>query len=208
MGQAGSPVGEVRLNDCRVPADALLGKQEGNGFAAAMTTLTKQRIHLAALCVGPALRALSEAVNHAVHRHQFGQRVADLQLVQAMIADSRTEIYAAAAWCSTRRDATIRARTYACSLDVQILRLRDVRASHRPCSPDPRGAGYLAGTPVERLYRDARLFRLYEGTSQIHQITIAKLATRELAAQATTPTTGMPAKPEADHGVPALQPSS
>jgi len=209
MGQAGSPVGEVRLNDCRVPADALLGKQEGNGFAAAMTTLTKQRIHLAALCVGPALRALSEAVNHAVHRHQFGQRVADLQLVQAMIADSRTEIYAARSMvldAARRHDQgeDVRMQASMCKYFASEMCGRVTDRAVQILG----GAGYLAGTPVERLYRDARLFRLYEGTSQIHQITIAKLATRELAAQATTPTTGMPAKPEADHGVPALQPSS
>jgi acyl-CoA dehydrogenase len=185
MGQAGSPVGEVRLTDCRVPADALLGGLEGSGFSAAMTTLTKQRIHLAALCVGPALRALTEAVRHAVQRRQFGQRIADFQLVQGMVADSRTDIYAAR---SMVLDA---ARLHDQGEDVRMQASMCKYFASEMCGRVTDravqilgGHGYLTGSTVERLYRDVRLFRLYEGTSQIHQVTIAKLATRELSAAA------------------------
>ena len=97
MGQAGSPVSEVHFQDCRVPATNLIGGIEGQGFRTAMKVLNKQRIHLAALCTGPAIRMLDEALRFVSGRKQFGQPLADFQLVQAMIADCQTEIHAARA---------------------------------------------------------------------------------------------------------------
>jgi acyl-CoA dehydrogenase len=182
MGQAGSAVGEVRLDNCRVPAGALLGGEEGRGFTAAMTTLNKQRIHLAALCVGPAIRVLTEAVEHAVTRRQFDQRVGDFQLVQGMIADSRTDIHAARSMvvdAARRRDTGEDVRMIA-SMCKYFASEMCGRVADRAVQI-LGGAGYLRGSAVERFYRDVRLFRIYEGTSQIHQVTIAKLAIAELA---------------------------
>jgi alkylation response protein AidB-like acyl-CoA dehydrogenase len=95
MGQAGSPVSDVLFENCRVPATNLIGGREGVGFQTVMKVLNKQRLHLAALCTGPAIRMLDLAMAHTQQRVQFGQPVANFQLVQAMIADSQTEIYAA-----------------------------------------------------------------------------------------------------------------
>ena len=95
MGQAGSPVSDVHFQDCRVPADQIIGGREGQGFKTVMKVLNKQRLHLAALCTGPAIRMLDLALAHVRQREQFGQPVANFQLVQAMLADSRTEIFAA-----------------------------------------------------------------------------------------------------------------
>ncbi|GAA1249039.1 acyl-CoA dehydrogenase family protein [Prauserella halophila] len=183
MGQAGSPVGEVHLDDCRVPTDALLGGSEGTGFEAAMTTLTKQRIHLAAHCVGAATRILGEAVDHAAVREQFDRKLADFQLVQGMIADSRTEIYAA------RNMVLDAARRRDRGEDVRMESSMSKYFASEMCSRVADravqilgGSGYLRETPVERFYRDVRLFRIYEGTSQIHQVTIAKLTLREAEA--------------------------
>ena len=95
MGQAGSPVGDVYFEACRVPAANLIGGVEGQGFRTAMKVLNKQRIHLAALCTGPAIRMLDEAVAYTSTREQFGKPVAEFQLVQALIAECQTEIFAA-----------------------------------------------------------------------------------------------------------------
>src|SRR5690606_28659462 len=95
MGQAGSPVSEVYFDNCRVPAANLIGGQEGRGFKTAMKVLNKQRIHLAALCIGPAIRMLNDAMAFVAGRKQFGQPLMNFQLVQAMIADCQTEIQAA-----------------------------------------------------------------------------------------------------------------
>nr|MBF0685956.1 acyl-CoA dehydrogenase family protein [Pseudomonas sp.] len=95
MGQAGSPVSEVYFDECRVPVANLIGGVEGMGFRTAMKVLNKQRIHLAALCIGPAIRMLNEALKFVGERKQFGRSLMDFQLVQAMIADCQTEIQAA-----------------------------------------------------------------------------------------------------------------
>jgi len=175
LGQHGSPVGEVRLDACWVPDDAVLGGEPGEGFRSAMRALNKQRINLAALCVGPALRLLDEAVAHARARRQFGQPIGDFQLVQAMLADSATEIAAARALVletARRRDAGEDV-----TKDVSMCKLFASETCGRVADRAVQllgGAGYLEGHPIVRLYRDVRLFRLYEGTSQIHQLNIAK----------------------------------
>jgi len=180
MGQEGSPVSEVHFNDCRVPAEHLIGGQEGVGFRTAMKVLNKQRIHLAALCTGPAIRMLDEAIQFVTERRQFGQALADFQLIQAMIADCQTEIHAARALIlETARqrdrgeDVTLTASMCKYFASEMCGRVAD------RCVQMFGGYGYIADYGIEHFYRDVRLFRLYEGTSQIHQLNIAK---RTLAA--------------------------
>lgn len=175
MGQAGSPVSEVHFQDCRVPAANLIGGVEGQGFRTAMKVLNKQRIHLAALCTGPAIRMLDEALRFVSGRKQFGQPLADFQLVQAMIADCQTEIHAARALIlETARqrdrgeDVTMQASICKYFASEMCGRVAD------RCVQMFGGYGYIADFGIERFYRDVRLFRLYEGTSQIHQLNIAR----------------------------------
>jgi len=175
MGQAGSPVSEVYFDNCRVPAANLIGGQEGRGFKTAMKVLNKQRIHLAALCIGPAIRMLNDAMAFVAGRKQFGQPLMNFQLVQAMIADCQTEIQAARALVlqtARQRDAggdvTMNASICKYFSSEMCGRVAD------RCVQMLGGYGYIADHGMERFYRDVRLFRLYEGTSQIHQLTIAK----------------------------------
>ena len=177
MGQAGSPVSEVHFDNCRVRADQIVGgaHNTGNGFKTAMKVLNKQRIHLAALCTGPAIRMLDEAVAHTCQRRQFGQPVAGFQLVQALIADCQTDIHAARALVLE----TARARdagedvTLQASISKYFASEMCGRVADR-CVQMLGGSGFIRGNAIERFYRDVRLFRLYEGTSQIHQLNIAK----------------------------------
>ena len=180
MGQAGSPVSEVYFNDCRVAAASLIGGREGVGFKTVMKVLNKQRVHLAALSTGPAMRMLAEAIGHATKRVQFGQPVANFQLVQAMIADSQTEIYAARSMileCARKRD-----HGEDIALEASMCKYYATEMCGRVadrCVQIFGGTGYVADYgAIERWYRDVRLFRLYEGTSQIHQLNIAKLTLR------------------------------
>ena len=176
MGQAGSPVGEVRFDGVRVPARNLIGGVEGQGFRTAMKVLNKQRIHLAALCTGPAIRMLDLAMDHAEQRHQSGQAIIDFQLVAAMLADCQTEIEAARALILQTARARDDGRDIA--LEASICKYFASEACGRVadrCVQVFGGAGYVAdNAPIERYYRDVRLFRLYEGTSQIHQLNIVK----------------------------------
>ncbi|MDD2058640.1 acyl-CoA dehydrogenase family protein [Pseudomonas sp. GD03860] len=176
MGQAGSPVGEVHFNECRVPAANLIGGVEGNGFKTVMKTLNKQRIHLAALSTGPAMRMLEMAVAHTTTRAQFGQPVANFQLVQALIADCQTEIFAARSMIL--ETARKRDRGEDVVLEASMCKYFATEMCGRVadrCVQMFGGAGYVADhSQIERWYRDVRLFRLYEGTSQIHQLNIAK----------------------------------
>ncbi|MGX9936343.1 acyl-CoA dehydrogenase family protein [Advenella kashmirensis] len=176
MGQAGSPVSEVHFDNCRVPASNLIGGMEGMGFKTAMKVLNKQRIHLAALCIGPAIRMLDEAMKFVGNRSQFGQPLMNFQLIQAMIADCKTDIETAKALVlqtarerDEGKDVTMNASIckYFCS--EMCGRVAD------RCVQMFGGYGYIADFGIERFYRDIRLFRLYEGTSQIHQLNIARL---------------------------------
>lgn len=176
MGQSGSPVSEVTFENCRVPAANLIGGIEGQGFRTAMKVLNKQRLHLAALCTGPAIRMLDEAVTYAMQRKQFGQAVADFQLVQAMIADCQTDIYAARSMILE----TARKRDLGedVALEASMCKYFASEMCGRVADKAVQilgGRGYVADNPIERFYRDVRLFRLYEGTSQIHQLNIAKI---------------------------------
>lgn len=184
MGQSGSPVSEVYFEHCRLPAANLLGGVEGQGFRTAMKVLNKQRLHLAALCTGPAIRMLNEAIGHTLERRQFGQRLAEFQLVQAMIADSETEISAARALIleTARKRDLGEDVSKAASMCKYFASEMCGRVADRAVQLFG-GSGYVANySCIERFYRDIRLFRLYEGTSQIHQLNIAKQVLREAQA--------------------------
>jgi acyl-CoA dehydrogenase len=175
MGQEGSPVSEVHFDNCRVPAANLVGGKEGTGFRTAMKVLNKQRLHLAALCIGPAIRMLEDALRFVNERSQFGQKLAEFQLIQALIADCQTEIHAARALvletCRKRDsgdDVTMEASICKYFASEMCGRVAD------RCVQMLGGYGYIADHAMERFYRDVRLFRLYEGTSQIHQLNIAR----------------------------------
>lgn len=175
MGQAGSPVSEVHLDNCRVPLENLLGGVEGQGFKITMKVLNKQRVHLAALCIGPAIRMLEDIVTHTATRRQFGQPIGSFQLVQAMIADCQTEIHAARALVldtARKRDEGLDV-TMEASICKYFASEMCGRVADR-CVQMLGGYGFIANNSIERFYRDVRLFRLYEGTSQIHQINIAR----------------------------------
>jgi acyl-CoA dehydrogenase len=175
MGQAGSLTCDVVFDNCRVPADALLGGEEGNGFRTAMRVLDKGRLHISALCVGIAERLLGDAVRYAAERKQFGKPIADFQLVQAMIADSQTDLYAARTMvmdAAAKRDrgenTTLEAACCKLFASEMVGRVADRAVQIHG------GAGYISEYAVERFYRDVRLFRIYEGTSQIQQLVIAR----------------------------------
>lgn len=182
MGQKGSHTCDVIFDDCRVPKEALLGGEENKGFKTAMKVLDRGRLHIAAACVGTAERLIADSLNYAMSRKQFGKAIAEFQLVQAMLADSRMETYAARCMVldsAKRRDAGENVTTLAsCSKLFSTEMLG--RVADRAVQIHG-GSGYIADFKVERFYRDVRLFRLYEGTSQIQQIIIAKNMMKEAA---------------------------
>jgi acyl-CoA dehydrogenase len=180
MGQRGAHTADVIFENCRVPASQLIGGKEGQGFKTAMKVLEKGRIHIAAICVGVAERMQRDALNYAIDRKQFGQSIAEFQLVQAMLADSQAEIYAARCMvidAARKRDEGLPVATEAscCKLFASEMCGRVADRAVQIFG----GAGYLSEYGIERFYRDVRLFRLYEGTSQIQQIVIARNLVRE-----------------------------
>ncbi len=180
MGQQGAHVCDVIFENCRVPADAIIGGKENVGFKTAMKVLDRGRIHIAAVCVGVAERLIEESLSYALERKQFGERIADFQLVQAMLADSRAEAYAARAMvmdAACRRDAGEKIGTEASCCKYFASEMVG-RVADRAVQIHG-GAGYMADYPVERFYRDVRLFRIYEGTSQIQQLVIARNMIRD-----------------------------
>lgn len=177
MGQSGSPVSEVFLKDVLASMDDVIGGELGMGFATAMKALNKQRINLAALCIGPAIRLLDEALVHVKKRQQFGKPIAEFQLVQAMLAECKVEIEAAKSL--VMETARARDRGEDVTTQASICKYYASEMCGRVADRVVQifgGAGYCAdiGGPIEMLYRDVRLFRLYEGTSQIHLLNIAK----------------------------------
>src|SRR5687767_8096951 len=174
MGQQGAHVCDVNFDEAPVPVANRLG-EEGEGFKIAMRVLDRGRLHIAAVCVGVAERLIADAVAYATERRQFGKALADFQLVQAMIADSKTEALAARSLVldtAVKKDAgdpivlECAAAKYFASEMVGRVADRAVQIFG--------GAGYIADYGIERLYRDVRLFRIYEGTSQIQQLVIAR----------------------------------
>ena len=182
MGHAGAYTCDVMLDNVRVPASSIIGgpDREGEGFKTAMKVLDQGRLHIAAICVGAAQRLIDESLRYAMERRQFGRPIAEHQLVQAMLADSRAEAFAGRSMvleAARHKDAGRDVKTEAsccklfCSEMVGRVADRAVQIHG--------GAGYVADYPVERFYRDVRLFRIFEGTSQIQQIVIARNMVRE-----------------------------
>jgi acyl-CoA dehydrogenase len=175
MGQRGNHTCDVIFENCRVPARQLIGGKEGQGFKTAMKVLDRGRLSIAAVCVGVAERLIHDSLAYAMERKQFGRSIADFQLVQAMLADSQTEAYAARSMvldAARRRDdgelVTLEASCCKLYASEMVGRVADRAVQIHG------GAGYIADYGVERFYRDVRLFRLYEGTSQIQQLIIAR----------------------------------
>lgn len=180
MGQRGAHTCDVVFQDCKVPAAQLIGGREGVGFKTAMKVLDKGRLHMGAVCVGAAERMISDALRYALERKQFGQPIAEFQLVQAMLADSRAEIYAARSMVlegARRRDEGQDVGTEAACAKLFASEMCG-RVADRAVQIHG-GAGYMREYSIERFYRDVRLFRLYEGTSQILQLVIARNMIRE-----------------------------
>ncbi|WP_454672942.1 acyl-CoA dehydrogenase family protein [Achromobacter pestifer] len=175
MGQAGALTSDVVFDNCRVPVSALLGGEEGNGFRTSMRVLDKGRLHISALCVGIADRLLADAVKYALERKQFGQPIAEFQLIQGMIADSQAELYAAR--CMVLDAARMRDLGENTTMQAACAKLFSTEMVGRVADRAVQihgGAGYMSEYAVERFYRDVRLFRIFEGTSQIQQLVIAR----------------------------------
>jgi acyl-CoA dehydrogenase len=175
MGQRGSHTADVIFDNVRVPAGNIIGGQAGMGFKTAMKVLDKARLNIAAVCTGAAERLLDEALRYAKERQQFGKPIAEFQLVQAMLADSKAEIYAARSMvleAARKKDSgeniTMEASCAKLFAAEMVGRVADRAVQIHG------GAGYMQASAVERLYRDVRLFRLFEGTSQIQQLVIAR----------------------------------
>jgi acyl-CoA dehydrogenase len=174
MGQAGAWTADVVLNGVRVPQDALVGTEVGTGYRTALGCLAHGRLHIASLCVGLAERLVHESLERAITRRQGGRPIVEHQLVAAMLADSQTDLLAGRALVLET------ARAYDAGTDRRLgPACAKLFASEMVGRVADRavqihgGAGYMRGIPVERFYRDARLFRIYEGTSQIQQLVIA-----------------------------------
>ena len=175
MGQRGTKTCDVIFENVRVPSENLIGDQEGMGFKTAMKVLDRGRLHMAAVAAGTAKRLIDESLRYASEREQFGQPIANFQLIQAMLADSQTEYFAAKAMTEAAAKSfdlgeKIIMEASCCKLFAteMVGRVADRAVQIHG------GAGYIAEYPVEHFYRDVRLLRLYEGTSQIQQLVIAK----------------------------------
>ena len=174
MGQQGAHICDVVFDNVRVPVENRLGG-EGEGFKVAMQVLDRGRLHISAVCVGVAERLIADCVAYATERKQFGQAISQFQLVQGMIADSKTESLAAKALTletARKRDAgesvTMEAAAAKYFASEMVGRVADRAVQIFG------GAGYIADYGIERFYRDVRIFRIYEGTSQIQQVIIAR----------------------------------
>jgi acyl-CoA dehydrogenase len=174
MGQKGAKVADVIFDEVVVPVENRLGA-EGEGFKIAMRVLDRGRLHISAVCVGVAERLIADCVAYASERKQFGKPIAEHQLIQAMIADSKTEALAAralvletAAAKDSGKDVVMESAAAKYFASEMVGRVADRAVQIYG------GAGYIADYGIERLYRDVRLFRIYEGTSQIQQLIIAR----------------------------------
>lgn len=177
MGQRGTRTCDITFDNVRVPASNIIGGETrlDQGFKTAMKVLDRGRIHIAALAVGQSRRLINEASGYALERQQFGQPIADFQLVQAMLADSQSELYAAE--CMGRDAAARFDRGQNITLEAACAKMQSTESVGRIADRAVQifgGAGYMTEYPVERIFRDVRLMRIYEGTTQIQQLIIAR----------------------------------
>jgi len=182
MGQQGAHTCDIVFEDCRVAKDNMIGgpEKEGQGFKTAMKVLDRGRLHISAVCVGVAERLIDDALRYAMDRKQFGKPIAEHELIQAMLADSKAEAYAARCMildAARRRDAGENVSTQASCAKLFCAEMVG-RVADRAVQIHG-GAGYISEYAVERFYRDVRLFRIYEGTTQIQQIVVARNMMRE-----------------------------
>jgi acyl-CoA dehydrogenase len=174
MGQQGAHICDVNFDGVRVPADLRLG-EEGQGFRIAMQVLDRGRLHISSVCVGVAERLIEESVRYAAERKQFGQAIANFQMIQAMLADCRAEANAARAMvldAARKRDSGADV-----TMDAACAKLFASEMVGRVADRAVQifgGSGYVADHGIERFYRDVRIFRLYEGTSEIQRLIIAR----------------------------------
>ncbi|MFC3678418.1 acyl-CoA dehydrogenase family protein [Ferrovibrio xuzhouensis] len=185
MGQRGAHTCDVIFDGVRVPADNIIGgpAKLGQGFKTAMKVLDRGRLHISSVCVGIAERLISDSLRYAMERKQFGQPIAEFQLIQAMLADMKAESFAARCMVeetARRKDAGANVSTEAACCKMfaseMVGRVADKAVQIYG------GAGYIADYGVERFYRDVRLFRIYEGTTQIQQLVIARNMIKAAAA--------------------------
>jgi acyl-CoA dehydrogenase len=177
MGQRGALTSDVIFDEVHVPATAIIGGPglEGQGFKTAMKVLDRGRIHIAAMCVGAARRLIEQSLAYSGERKQFGRQIGEFQLVQAMLADSQAECYAAETMVldAARRHAQGENITLEASCCKMFCSEMVGRVADRAVQIHG-GAGYMSEYGIERFYRDVRVFRIYEGTTQIQQLVIAR----------------------------------
>lgn len=182
MGQRGAVTTDVIFEDCIVPASSIVGGEPGKGFTTAMKVLDRGRIHIAAVALGMCDRLIDMSLRYATERKQFGQAISGFQLVQGMLADSKTEALAVEALLNSVAEKFDRGENV--SLAASSLKYFSSEAVGRVADRAVQihgGAGYMAEYKVERFYRDVRLLRIYEGTSQIQQVIIAREMMRGLS---------------------------
>jgi len=182
MGQSGAWSADVYFEEVRVSADAIIGGVEGRGFLTAMKSLDRGRITIAAVCVGQARRIIYEATRYASERKQFGKAIGEFQLIQAMLADSQADLYAAESM--VRETARRHDRGERVSMEASCCKMFASEMVGRVADRAVQihgGAGYMRESSVERFYRDVRLFRIYEGTTQIQQLIIGREMLNALA---------------------------
>jgi len=182
MGQSGAWSADVYFEEVRVSADAIIGGVEGRGFLTAMKSLDRGRITIAAVCVGQARRIIYEATRYASERKQFGKAIGEFQLIQAMLADSQADLYAAESM--VRETARRHDRGERVSMEASCCKMFASEMVGRIADRAVQihgGAGYMRESSVERFYRDVRLFRIYEGTTQIQQLIIGREMLNALA---------------------------
>jgi acyl-CoA dehydrogenase len=175
MGIHGNNTSEIVFEDCQVPVKNIIGLEEGRGFVTAMKVLEKGRITIAAVCVGTAQYCLDTSIAHSKQRVQFGKPICANQAIQWMLADMAISIYTArqivyhAAWC---RDQKQRVTQQAAMVKVYCTEM--VNRVVDSALQIHGGMGYMKESPIERIYRDMRLYRIFEGTSEVQRMVIAR----------------------------------
>ncbi len=183
MGQRGTKTSDVIFENARIPASALLGGKEGQGFYTAMRVLDRGRLHLSSVSTGISERMIKDALEYAAQRKQFGQAIGEFQLVQAMLADSQTELFAGKSMTHNAAERYDKGEDI--SMDAACCKMFTTEAAGRIADRSVQihgGAGYMSEYKAERFFRDVRLLRLYEGTTQIQQLVIAKNMLKSLDA--------------------------